>query len=703
MARAGTGGRVLRVAAVVVGALVVLLIGLTLLHQTGPVSRRLKDLVVPRASAALGREVAVRDARLAILPRPEVVLRGASVAGRPGEPPLVELQSLDVAVEAWPLVRSLGKDVRVAGIRLVRPVVNLVRAQDGTWNYQGLGKEGEAQARGAEPRAPRAGPPAANVVVREVSVQDGSIRLLDRMAKGEPKLAVTRIDLSAEHVGLGEPLDATLSAALAGEEKNFQAEIHASRLPAAASELGPGRYPELSGRIALEGLDLARVRAFLPAKLTGMMTGGRVDADAKLGTEAEKYRLDGSGKLSQLRLRGAPAQGSFELHAVADPASGAARVDVDRLSLEGPGVDLGGSATVQLPPRPAGARPGTAPPTKVRFAVAGPLLDLGQILGLLPQQQKRPEPEQKPFQLTAEQRRALQSLDVRGTVNIEKVVKGALEANGFKAAAAVDEGALVLRDAEASLFGGRVDAAGTRLDLSRAVPAWNLKAKLTGVDLGRALTALAGSDPVVGKLSGGLDLDGEGADWATLEKELTGKGALSLQDGALTTADLGGEVLGAVAQGLRAAGKSSAAGKVEGAGGKTELRDLTAQFTVADGAMKLAKPLTFAAPFGKVALGGTIGLGGELALQGDVQIPRAALRGVAGGGGIPIPAELSVPLSLGGSLTRPSVTVNAQQAVAGLAEGAARQKAQELREGAKERARREARRGLRNALKGLGR
>ena len=696
MAKVGTGRRVVRVVLALVGALVLLIAGVTLLLQTGPVSRRVKELVVPRASAALGREVIVRDARLRIFPRPRVVLDGASVAGRAGEPPLVQLDSLDVAVEAWPLVRSLGKDVRVSGIRLVRPVVNLVRAEDGTWNYEGLGKSGA----GSAPPSAEPGAPKSNVVVSHFALVDGSIRLLDRLGGGEATVAVTRIDMSAAHVGLGQPLDAKLSAALAGEQKNFTGEIHASRLPAAAAELGPGRYPELHGSLSLEGLDLARVRAFLPSKLTGVMSGGRLDADAKLSTESEKYRLDGAGKLSQVRLRGEPAAGSFELHAVADPASGAARATIDKLALKGPGVDLGGNASVQVAPRPPGAKPGATPPTKVRFAVAGPLLDLGQVMGLLPE---APEKKgEKPFQLTPEQRRSLQAIDVQGTVDVEKVVKGPLVANGFKANAVLDEGVFLLRDAQASFFGGRVDAAGTRLDLSPARPAWNLKAKLEGVDLGQALSAFAGSAPVVGKLAGALDLQGAGVDWASLEKALTGDGTLSLKEGALTTADLGGEVLGAVAQGLRAAAKGAAAEKLGGAGGKTELRDLAAQFTVKDGAMALAKPLSFSAPFGTASLGGKIGLGGELALQGDVKVPKDVLQRIVGGAGVPLPANLSVPLGLGGSLMQPTVNVDAQQAVAGLATGAAKQKVQELQQNAQEKAKREARRGLGDVLKRFG-
>jgi AsmA protein len=680
---AGAGRKLVKVAAWVVGVVVVLLVALTLLLQSSAVTGRVKDLVVPRASAALGRDVTVQDAKLRLFPTPRVALTGAAVAGRPGEPPLVELQAFDVSLELWPLVASLGKDVRVKAISLVKPTINLVRAKDGTWNYEGLGKGGEPKEK------PESAPPSqASVTVGHASIEDGAVRLVDELAGANANVAISKIRFDADHVGLGQPLDASISAALAGPEKNFQARIHASKLPASAAELGPGSYPELEGDLALDGLDLAQLRAFLPPKLTGMMRGGRVDAHARLSTQDAKYKVDGDGKLSQVRLRGQPAQGGFALHAEADPASGAAHAVVDHLALKGPGVDLGGQATVD------------AKPPRVRFAIVGPLLDLQEVMGLLPEE---PKPkEEKPVALTAAQRKAVSGLDVAGTIDIDKVAKGALVATGVKARTSLEGGAFVLHEAHADLFGGKVDAAGTRVALGEAVPAWNLKAKLDAVDLEKALGALAGAAPVVGKVTGALDLDGAGVEWASLKKALTGHGALGLKEGALTTTDLGGEVLGAVAQGLRAAGKGGAAQKVAGASGKTELRDLAARFTVKDGAMTLAQPLSFTAPFGVVKLGGKIGLGGELGLQGGATLSKQALASVAGGAGLPLPNGLEVPLGLGGTLSHPAVQVNAQQAVAGLAESAFKQKGKEVQQNLQDKAKQEANKGFGDLLKSIG-
>ena len=92
----------------------------------------------------------------------------------------------------------------------------------------------------------------------------------------------------------------------------------------------------------------------------------------------------------------------------------------------------------------------------------------------------------------------------------------------------------------------------------------------------------------------------------------------------------------------------------------------------------------------------------DRALQGNANVSKETLQSLTGGAGIPIPAGLSVPLGLSGSLAQPAVNVNAEQAVAGFVTGAARQKGEELKQNVQERARREARRGLGDALKRLG-
>ena len=116
------------------------------------------------------------------------------------------------------------------------------------------------------------------------------------------------MDLDASG-GLGEKLEVKFSAALAAEQKNVELDLSSPRLP---EKIAPGSYPELQGRFALRGLALQRLRGLLPANLAQIFTGGRVDAEAKLSSEpgGAAYRLEGGGKLAELRLRGEPASGT---------------------------------------------------------------------------------------------------------------------------------------------------------------------------------------------------------------------------------------------------------------------------------------------------------------------------------------------------------------------------------------------------------
>jgi len=697
MVVAGMIRTLVKVVAIAIGVVVLLVVGLTLLLNTGAVTNRVKDLVVPKVSAALGRQLSVEDARLRIFPRPGVSLGNATLAGRPGEPPLVHLDSFQVRLQLWPLVRSLGKDIQVEGIRLVHPVINLVRARDGSWNYEGIGQTGGL---GPAPKAKPALPnpahakgqpsqaPTANVVVAHAAIEDGQVQLIDHLASGQAAVAVSQIEFSADHVGLGQPLDATLSAAIAGTKKNFEARLHAARLQA---DLTDG-YPEIDGELTLDGLDLAQLRGFMPPSVTGMMNGGRVDAQAKLSTQANQYKVDGGGKLSHVLVRGQPAEGSFDVHALVDPATAVIHATIDKLKVKGPGVDLGGRVTYD------------SKPMRVRFAIAGPLLDLEQVMGILPPSAPAPKAPPNTPLLTAQQRQTVAATDVSGTIEIQKVIRGALVASDFKAKAVLERGVFVLQQATAGFFGGTVNASGTRVDLGQAQPRWSLKANLQSIDTGQALQAFTHAAPVTGKSNFELDLAGAGVDWPTLQKAVTGDGTLGIKQGELTSADLNGKVLGAVAQGLQAAGKGGAAQKVGGAAGaKTDLRDLSVAFTIRDGFMNINKPIAFAAPYGGTKLGGKIGLDGNLALEGTATLSRETLQRILGGTGIPAPASLDVPLRIGGPLDSPSVSVDAQQAVASLVSGVAKQQLKKVQDEVQNRIKDKAGQGLGNLFKGFGR
>jgi AsmA protein len=568
-----------------------------------------------------------------------------------------------------------------------------VRAKDGTWNYEGLG--GEAPPDRAPPQetagpAPAGGGAGARLVVEEARIEDGTLSFVDAATGEAGAIALSKIDLAAEG-GPGEASVARLSAALAADAKNVELEVRSPRLPTE-----PGALPEVEGTVALRGIALDRLRGLLPADVAAMVRGGRADVEAKVASEpgAKAYTLDGSGRLADVRLQGEPAAGSFRLRGRADPRSGAARLEVRDLAVKGPGVDVGGTATLETSP------------LRARFALKGALLDVGTVLGLVPEGPAPTRPAsaapaggaQGGALLPPAMAKQVRDVTVDGTIELDEVVNGKLTASNVRAKAALRGGVLAIEQASAELYGGRADLGGTQVHLADANPKWNLKAKLDSVDLGAALTAVTGAAPLTGRATGTLDLSGVGSNWDRLKQVLTGSGGIRIADGALTTTAIGDQALSAIAQGLERAGRGAAGRKVASVeGGRTTLRDLAATFTVQDGWMALAKPVAFATAVGEARLGGRVGLSQELALDGALAVTREALAraGLPPLGGGP----LELPMKLGGSLGGPSVSFDA----AGVLEGAARGLVEGKREEVQGEVKRQARRRAEDALRRFGR
>jgi hypothetical protein len=544
----------------------------------------------------------------------------------------------------------------------VKPSVNLVKAKDGSWNFEGLGPKPEAGApRKAAPAAPAG--EGEHVAVALVKITGASIRVVDRsQGTHDAGLALTKLDLEAKGIGPGLPLEARLDAALADEKQNLHAQLAVAKLPSGVPQR-PEDWPEVQGSVTLAALALDRIHALLPGDLGTIVRGGTATLDAKLTTGERGYRVEGAGALKDVRLRGQTSSGHFRARAAWSPARpSAAKLDVTDLKLQGPGIDLGGNLSVETPP------------LRAWFVVTGPLLDVDAVMGVLPESDAGAKPAQASTAtgggdvVPEATRKQIQAAAAHGTVAIEKVKAGRVELSNLKAKATLSRGTLVLDDLTAGVFGGKVSGSGTKVSLAEKVPTWKLSAKLDAVDLEKTVTAFSGRSPLLGKLNGDLDVAGEGTDWAKMRDGLNGVAKLAIHDGELTTADLGEQVLGGVAKGLAAVGRGGAAGKVGGAaGGKTSFRDLSGDFLVKEGALVAQKPITLGTGAGDAKLGGRVGLDGRLGLEGTVAVPKKVLAGVVSG--VPLPEKLDVPFGIGGTLQSPSVSVRADQVASSLWKG----------------------------------
>jgi uncharacterized protein involved in outer membrane biogenesis len=118
---------------------------------------RVQSLIASSASQALARPVKFRSASVSVLPYPAVRLHGLEIAEDPafGSGPFLRLDEADLRLKLWPLLRG---QIEFATLVLKQPIIAVIRASDGRWNFASLGTARETA---TAPRAPRAGGAAA--------------------------------------------------------------------------------------------------------------------------------------------------------------------------------------------------------------------------------------------------------------------------------------------------------------------------------------------------------------------------------------------------------------------------------------------------------------------------------------------------------------------------------------------------------------
>ncbi len=643
---------------------------------------------LPRVSSALGRPVTVGQVRARVFPNPSVELHQVKVAGAAGEPALLEAPEVEVSIALWPLLRSLGEEVELSRIHLKDAQAALVRRVDGTWSYEDLGGKDDAQ-----PQAPSS----RSFHVDAFDITNAKVELLDSAAGRHASVPLSNVTVHAQDVELGQPLRVDFSAVVGNagrkEASNVTGRLELSKLPASKAALEAEGYPAAEGTLALHGLSLETFRDYFPAKLATLVRGGTLELSARLSTPVEgarRYLVEGKGQLTALQLRGGAAEGALSFSAKVDPANPKGAVLAVRdLTLSGPGTQVGGSVDATLEPMAA------------KFALRGGQLDLDQLLGVFPE---KPEPEraaEEPL-LTSSQRAELGEVRVSGTLALAQVQRGKLTAEELKANVALERGVLTVKQGSAKLYGGSVKLDGTRVDLTPREPRWTLAAQLQGMQLGEAFTALSSGAPLQGRVSANLGLSGQGQAWEQIREQVTGAGSLKLENGELTTTDLGEKLAGALAAGLQRLGRGGAAEGVARVGQGTAIQALQATFTVKDGWLQLRQPLAVSGGFGTLSLDGRIGLDQRLDLTGKAllqpEFVAKALRGA-----VSPKAPIEVPVKLGGTLKAP--------ALAGVDAGALARSAlrlenapapvQQKAKQVEEELRNQARRGLGGILDGL--
>jgi AsmA protein len=133
----------------------------------------------------------------------------------------------------------------------------------------------------------------------------------------------------------------------------------------------------------------------------------------------------------------------------------------------------------------------------------------------------------------------LRNLNLNGTLNVGQLTYANLKLENLALSVNASEGELAMAPLTASLYEGSYRG-DIRLDARSDMPVASVDTNLTGINLAPLLRDFMDASYVTGTGNIQLSMTGNGADTATIKRNLNGSGSLDLQDGVLQGVDVGG-------------------------------------------------------------------------------------------------------------------------------------------------------------------
>ena len=277
--------KVVRYVLIAVGVLIVILLALPLFIN----ANSFRPTIEEKLSAALGRKVQVGDLSLSIFSG-SLTASNLSIADDPAfsTSPFLTAKTF-LGVEVWPLITS--KTLNVISLTIEKPELNLVRNQQGKWNFSTLGGNSSAQPKTAGGGAA----PIPEFRVDKLELKDGRATVT---SGGKPSV-YDNVNLEASDVSYKSQFPVQLSANLPGGG-TFQLDGKVGPLNTADSSLTP-----LDAKVTIKGLDLAKTGFVDP----GAGISGIADLENTLASKDGVAHAQGSATLTKLQLvkGGAPS------------------------------------------------------------------------------------------------------------------------------------------------------------------------------------------------------------------------------------------------------------------------------------------------------------------------------------------------------------------------------------------------------------
>jgi AsmA protein len=137
--------KLLKVAGIVVGVLILLIIGLSIFVKSYLSSDRLKPIILPKAEALTGRKVLLDDISVSLFKG--IVAKGLSVKEKDGQRDFVKVGRFVLSYRLLPL---LQRQLVISKIEIVSPSISIKKEKGGRYNFSDI-----AENRSKEPKEPK--------------------------------------------------------------------------------------------------------------------------------------------------------------------------------------------------------------------------------------------------------------------------------------------------------------------------------------------------------------------------------------------------------------------------------------------------------------------------------------------------------------------------------------------------------------------
>jgi AsmA protein len=276
----------LRWVAIAVALLLLIALALPFLIDANQFRPRLEAAL----TQALAREVKLGDLKLSIISG-GVAAADLFIADDPtfSKAPFIQAKSLKVGVELQPLLFS--KKLKVTGIEIEAPEIELIQSDTGTWNFASLGGKSSAPAPAASSTSMQ------DLTVKLVKITNGTLSI--KMAgEARPKV-LDKLNIEVKDFAPDVSFPASLSADIQGGGD--------VKLDGKAGPIDTADTSETPFDVALKlnKLDIAKAGFVRPS--TGF--GGLLSIDGNAASTGRELHLKGAIQVAQLKLakNGRPA------------------------------------------------------------------------------------------------------------------------------------------------------------------------------------------------------------------------------------------------------------------------------------------------------------------------------------------------------------------------------------------------------------